>query len=135
MRRTTHGRQPRVGRRAFTFIEVLATLVLIGIVLPVAMKGIGLALSAASLARSNAEAVALADTKLNEIVATAQWDLGAMSGDFEPDFPGYQWTAEVYEAQTDLIEITVHVTWPGHRQERRVSVTTMVYTAASYGLY
>ena len=41
----------RIARRGFTLIEVLATLVLLGIVMPVAMRGVSLALAASSIAR------------------------------------------------------------------------------------
>ena len=41
----------RVARRGVSLVEVLATLVLVGIVLPAAMAGVTLSLRAASLAR------------------------------------------------------------------------------------
>src|SRR3954453_3932771 len=83
--RTVHN--SRAG--GFTLIEVLATLVLLGIALPVAMRGTTIALSAASRAKHTAEASALAESKLTELttVITSGQLPGAASGDFAPDHP------------------------------------------------
>ena len=59
--------QLRPRRAGFTLIEVLAALVLIGVVLPVAMKGVSIAMQAASHARHTGEAVELARHKLTEL--------------------------------------------------------------------
>ena len=49
-------------QRAFTLVEVLATLVLVAIILPVAMKGISLAAATAGDAKRKMEAAALVQT-------------------------------------------------------------------------
>ena len=59
----------------FTLVEVLATLVLMGIVIPVAMHGVSIAMSAASNARKTAEAATLAETKLNELLVLRESDV------------------------------------------------------------
>ena len=46
-----------------TLAEVLATIAIVVIVIPVAMRGVGLATSLASLTRQRAEAVALGGLK------------------------------------------------------------------------
>src|SRR5689334_555698 len=81
-------------RPAFTLVEVLATVVLMGIVLPVAMRGISIALAAASNSRHVAEASALADSQLNQLVAEGINNIGDSSGDFSPDHPEYRWTCQ-----------------------------------------
>src|SRR5688500_7535196 len=60
---------PRRHHRGFTLAEVLATLVLVGLVLPAVMKGISLALAASDDARRRVEAVGLAENKLTELTA------------------------------------------------------------------
>src|SRR4051794_38319604 len=60
----------RAMRAGFTLIEVLATLVLLGIILPAAMRGVSIGLAMASHARHVTEAAQLAEAKLNELVAT-----------------------------------------------------------------
>src|SRR5690348_6677471 len=61
------------GRQGFTLVEVLAALVILGIVLPVAMRGVSLSLAAASNAKHMNVAAQLADQKLNEVVLTSGW--------------------------------------------------------------
>ncbi|HEV8377776.1 MAG TPA: type II secretion system protein, partial [Tepidisphaeraceae bacterium] len=68
MNRTT-----KHSRRGFTLLEVLATLILIGIILPAVMGGISLATAAAGEAKHKVEAVSLAQTKLSELLATTQY--------------------------------------------------------------
>ena len=53
----------------FTFIELLATIVLIGIIMPVAMRSIGLCTRLGGHSRRQIEAATLARTKLTEIAA------------------------------------------------------------------
>jgi len=53
----------------FTFIELLATVVLIGIIMPVAMGSIGLCTRLGGQSRRQIEAACLANTKLTELRA------------------------------------------------------------------
>jgi prepilin-type N-terminal cleavage/methylation domain-containing protein len=97
-RRRAYGRRTcRTG--GFTLIEVLAALMLVAIVLPVAMRGVTVATAAASAARHRNEAAALAQSKMDELLATMQalqqQSNSSMSGDFGEDWPDYQWSAEL----------------------------------------
>jgi prepilin-type N-terminal cleavage/methylation domain-containing protein len=116
-------------RRGFTLIEVLAALVMLGIVLPIAMKGVSIALASASHARHMSEAASLADEKLNEIIATQDWS--TTSGDFGPDFAGYQWTVTTADRDYDVTEIQLSVTWTERGSQRSLNASTMVLNAAS----
>jgi len=124
----------RAGRRqGFTLVEVLASMALVAIILPTVMKGISLALHTASLARQKAVAASLAQTQLDELVATSDWSESSTSGDF-PDFPGYTWTADVAEREsTTLLEVEVSVLWQARGQERSVTLDTLVYTGGGTG--
>ena len=118
-------------RPAFTLVEVLAALVLVGIVLPVAMRGISLATAAASHTARQAKAAALADTKLAEVLLTDAWQDGASEGDFGRDQPDYRWRLDVREwLETQFKEIEVRVEWTEHGADRFVSLTTAVYTGS-----
>ena len=57
-------------RQGFTLVEILVTLMLIAIVIPVIMKGISLGAQAASDAKRRTEAGGLAQEKLAEILAS-----------------------------------------------------------------
>ncbi|HEV8608227.1 MAG TPA: type II secretion system protein [Tepidisphaeraceae bacterium] len=125
MNRTT-----KHSRRGFTLLEVLATLILIGIILPAVMGGISLATAAAGEAKHKVEAVSLAQTKLSELLATTQYQPTSSSGDFA-DYPGYAWTASIETRDTNLSQVSVRVTWFAHGQERFVDLSSMIYTAYS----
>ncbi len=56
-------------RRGFTFVEILATIALMAIVLPSAMAGISVALAAGSYAKQQSQASTLAHGKMMELVA------------------------------------------------------------------
>jgi prepilin-type N-terminal cleavage/methylation domain-containing protein len=120
----------RARRRAgFTLIEVLATLLLMSIVLPVIMRGMSLATAAASTAKRRTEASTLADSKINELVATGQWQNGSTSGDFGTDWPDYTWTADAVDYDGTNQELDVTVNWTGRNgQPDALTVTTLVYS-------
>jgi general secretion pathway protein I len=125
---------PRTRRNApagFTLVEVLATLVLLGIVVPVAMRGVSVALAAAQTAKRTAEATSLAQSKLNELIADGSWQTSGTSGDFSPEHPEYRWTVENGSANYGTNEVAVRVTWTQRGQERNLSLSTLVYVSAS----
>jgi prepilin-type N-terminal cleavage/methylation domain-containing protein len=118
-------------RRGFTIVEVLATLVLLGIVLPVAMRGISLALRAASNARHMSEATGLAEQKLAELTSGDLSLAGGSGGDFGADHPGYSWTSQSTARDYGLTQIDVRVTWTAQAQERGLVVSTLYDPLAS----
>ena len=61
-------RSPR-NRTGFTFAELLATVVLIAIIMPVAMQTIALCTRLGGLSRKETEAASLARAKLAELIA------------------------------------------------------------------
>lgn len=89
---------PRTSRRrvhcgkAFTIVEILATLTLAAIVLPVVVNGVLLCLATADHARHQARAASLAQSKLAELLATGEVYDAEMTGDFGEDMPGYAWS-------------------------------------------
>jgi prepilin-type N-terminal cleavage/methylation domain-containing protein len=126
-RRMTCRRRDRTG---FTLIEVLATLMLLGIVLPVAMKGVSASLAAAAKARNMAEAATLADSKLNELVATQTWTTGGVSGDFGPEHPRYAWTCQAVSREYGVTQVDLRVSWAERGgQEAYLDVSTMTYAS------
>src|SRR4051812_4048031 len=104
--------RPARGNGGFTLMEVLAAIVLMAIVLPVAMHAISVATNVASTAKNKAEAAILADSLLNEMRTTRMWQSGALSGDFGEDHPQFHWTAELkdWDAST-LKELDIRIVW------------------------
>jgi prepilin-type N-terminal cleavage/methylation domain-containing protein len=102
MIRASRSRISRRPDRGFTLVEVLASLAIVLIVLPVAMEAISLETATASRTRRKLEAANLAASKLAELVATNAWQNGNSSGDFSnysPSFPDYTWTSTVTQYQ------------------------------------
>jgi prepilin-type N-terminal cleavage/methylation domain-containing protein len=111
----------------FTFIELLATVVLIGIIMPVAMHSIALCASLGGQARRQIEAASLARTRLTELTASGDWKTSEKAGDFGDDWPGYRWTAEV-SSWTDsmMSRLDLTVFWQARGKERSVTLSTLV---------
>jgi len=131
-RRAAGTRTSRRRRRGLTLIEVLATIVLMGIVLPAAMQGISQCVRAASLARQKSEAAGLAEGKLNELIATGDWQFGVTSGDFGEAWPEYRWKAGTSEfTDPTLQQLSVQVYWTSRNEQRDVTLTTLVYESTS----
>lgn len=130
-------RLPRTSRRrvhcgkAFTIVEILATLTLAAIVLPAVVHGVLLCLATADHARHQARAASLAQSKLAELVATGEVYDAEMAGDFGEDMPGYTWSAQVNEWEDPrLVQVDVAVMWTSRGQERHVTLNTLVYTGS-----
>ena len=124
-------RRPRRG--GFTLVEVLATLLLVGIVLPVTMRGMSLALAAASSARHTAEATSLAETKLSELTTDTLSVTTDGSGDFGTDYPGYTWASQRVSRDYGLSEVALRVSWVERGQPKSLTVSTLLYEATSEG--
>jgi len=127
-----HAHEAQRSHSAFTLVEVLAALMLIAIVIPVVMQGITVAANTASAARHRNEATGLAESKLAEIVATAQWQTGTLAGDFSPDWPDYRWEATVQPWAQDtsdasLQQIDLRLIWNARGRENSLTLSTLAY--------
>ena len=124
-------------RCAFTLVEVLAAILMLGIVLPVAMYGISLATTTAGVARHRTQATTLARAKLDEILTTVPLQAG--TGDFGDRWPEYHWSADVATWDTTAVdglsstveEVKVRVTWMQRGQQREMALSTLVYQNAT----
>lgn len=115
-------------RRPFTFIEVLAAVVVVALIVPVAVQGINLA------RRLNADderielCSRLADEKLSELLVTGDWQENENEGTFE-DEPLYAWSMETDSFSDDddpsLTVVTVTVTLTDAIRPTSVSLTTL----------
>ncbi len=141
--RSTHEREnvvrtsPRSGVRAagrgFTFIELLVTVALLGIIMPVAMRCIGVCTQLGGQARREMEAASLAKTKLTELIVSGDWESGKQQGEFdEEDWSDYTWSATVAnwtDTSVKLVEVTV--SWQSRGRQRGVTVSTLMYPEES----
>ncbi len=117
--------------RGFTLPEVLATMVLVGVVLPVAMRGITVAMQTSAHARRSAEAAELAQRKLNELVLMGDSSLFTSSGTFGNEWPGYRWDSNFTTGQFGVYIVNLNVYWPERLSEQSFTLSTMVYIAGT----
>ena len=115
----------------FTLVEVLATLVLLGIVIPVAMRGVSVALGAADKAKHMSEAASLGQAKLNELVSTGDWQGSGSSGDFGTDWPDYRWSFQTAARDFNVTELVLTVAWNERGSERNLNISTMISESAA----
>ncbi|MCS6985145.1 MAG: type II secretion system GspH family protein [Leptospiraceae bacterium] len=89
-------------KEAFTLIEILVALgilgTLLGMILSVLMKGLSLRQESSDITR----AVFLAEEKMNEIKTIVKPDSG--HGEYE-SFPGYSYAFEIVEEELDLAKL------------------------------
>jgi hypothetical protein len=106
----------------------------IALLLPTAMRGIGLCTTIAGESRKQLEAAALAKSQLTDLLVTGDWDNGAHSGDFGNEWPGYKWTADVSnwtDAQNvSLRQVDVTVTWVSRGANKKLTLSTLIYQEA-----
>ena len=130
IRKRTFRQRPSNGcglQAGFTLAEVLAAMLFMAIVIPVAMEGLRIASRAGSVAGRKGVAVQLADSKLNELIVTGQWRNTGQGGTFGEQWPGYRWAIknELW-SEGAMRLITVEVTYPAQNQEYSVRLSTLV---------
>ena len=115
-------------RRGFTLAEVLAALVFMAIVIPVALQGLRIASRAGSVAERKAVAARLAERKLNELIVTGQWQSSAAKGTMQEGWQTYDWNLESDSWAEDgaMRVLTVRVTVPVQGQDYDVRISTLV---------
>ena len=113
---------------AFTLAEVLAALVFMAIVIPVAVQGLHVASRAGSVSVRKAVGARIAESKLNELVVTGQWQSSAQKGTIQDGLQSYSWQlqSEPWAEDGAMRLLTVHVNVPVQGQDYDVHVSTLV---------
>jgi type II secretory pathway pseudopilin PulG len=115
-------------RAGFTFVEVLAALLFLAIVVPAVVEALTIANRASVMSERHALAGEYAENKLNELMLDDAWsNAPATSGSFGS---GYRWemktsnwTADTVNPMTELV-VNVYYTVQGH--EYNVHLSTLV---------
>jgi prepilin-type N-terminal cleavage/methylation domain-containing protein len=122
-----------VKRHAFTFVEVLVAVVVMALVVPVAVRGIGIARRLVGDDERLERAARLADEKLNELIVTGDWQGSEDQGVFE-DEPQYEWTLATDSFtgndQLSLTVVTVTVSFIDASRPTSVSLSTLTSSTA-----
>src|SRR5256714_15611617 len=77
---------------AFTLAEVLAALVFMAILIPVALEGLSIASRAGEVAARKSEAALVAESLLNEKVVTTNWNTTVQNGTTRQGIRDFRWT-------------------------------------------
>ncbi len=125
----------RRDKSAFTLAEVLAALLFMAIVIPVALEGMHVASRAGSVAVRKREAARVAQRILNENLVTTNWNNGASQvGTVVEGIRQFQWTLRneawnVDQNTSTMRLLSVEVTYAAQGQNYSVRLSTLVDSA------
>lgn len=114
-------------RRAFTLVEVLASLMLIALVVPVAMEAMSVASRAGELGRRKAAAVRIGERVLGQLLAEGQLASGNSSGVAQEGPFEYPWAVRVENWPEDALQqATVTVTFSVRGATQEIALATLL---------
>jgi hypothetical protein len=108
---------------------VLAALMFMAIVIPVAVQGLRIASLAGEVGERKVVAARIADRVLNELVATGQWQRSTQNGTAREGRQECRWTMRLEPWNQGALRLmTVQVFFPAQGQEYDVRLSTIVDT-------
>ena len=115
----------------FTLAEVLAALIFMAIVIPVAIEGLSIASRAGEVAARKGEAAVVAERILTENIVTTNWSSSSQSGTMHQGNKEYRWTMRndawtEDPNQNEMRLLSVEVTYPAHGRDYSVKLSTLV---------
>ena len=114
-------------RAGFTLAEVLAAMLFLAIVVPVAVAGLRVASHAGEVAARKAVAARIADRVLNEMIITGQAQKNAQTGKVTEGPVEYTWNLTIESSGLDTMRLaTVVVNFPAQGQEYGFKLSTLV---------
>ena len=120
----------RAGKRpagAFTLVEVLAALVFMAIVIPVAMQGLRIANLSGQVAERKGSAAQLADRLLNEMIVTSQWKESVQRGTVVEGPYQYRWQLRNEPWDKEAIRlVSIEVTFAIQGRDYDVRLSTLL---------
>lgn len=129
---------PFNNHRAFTLAEVLAALLFMAIVVPVAMEALHLASRAGAVAQRKGEAARIAQRILNESLITTNWSQSLQSGttiegqrQFQWSLRSDPWTQD--PSQNVLRQLSVEVMFTAQNNQYSVKLSTLVDSSLLLG--
>ncbi len=121
----------RNNRQAFTLAEVLAALVFMAILIPVAIQALNVASRAGESAVRRGEAALVADSILNQMIVTTNWNQAVQTGTVRQGFRDFHWTLrnEPWSKDpnaTTIRQLTIEVTYPVQGIGHAVKLSTLI---------
>jgi len=123
------GGSPRLRRGAFTLIEVLAAMLMMAIIVPVALEGMSVVSRAAVLGQHKAAAMRVAERVLDEqlaVIAQGQPIPATGSGTESDGDTAYPWTMQTENwSQDSMTQMTVHITFVVQGNSYEMTLSTL----------
>jgi type II secretory pathway pseudopilin PulG len=117
----------RAKQGGFTLAEVLAALVFMAIVIPVAVHGLQVASLAGIVGQRKSVAARIADKVLNEAIVTGQYQSGSQRGVVYEGQQQYQWNLRSQIWTQDAMQlVTVQVIFSAQGKDYDVSLSTLI---------
>ena len=128
------GGAPRAG---FTLAEVMAALVFMAIVIPVALGGLGVASRAGEVAARKSEAALVAERILMENIVTTNTDVAVQTGTTRQGIRDFKWTmrSEPWNLDGNLTQmrlLSVEVTFTTQGRDYPVRMSTLIDNASPF---
>ena len=118
------------GNGGFTLIEIIVTLAILSLGLPVLLQSFSNAANAQKNAEDKTTSLYLLKTRMAQIEIQGYPDIGQEDGDFGENSP-YRWRSEVYDVESDEFEeglraVTLTITWLDRGKAESTSMTTYI---------
>lgn len=115
---------------AFTLAEVLAALLFMAIVLPVAIEGLHIASLAGAVAERKGEAARVAQRVINESLVATNWNTATQTGSITEGQRQFRWTLQndpwnQDPNQTAMRQVSVEVFFTAQNREYSVRLSTL----------
>jgi type II secretory pathway component PulJ len=113
--------------RAFTLAEVLAALVFMAIVIPVAVEGLRVASRVGQFGERKASATRIAEKVMNELFVSGQLQGAGQSGIVQEGSTQYRWTVRSQTWTEDaMTQVTILVSFPVQNVDYEIRLSTLV---------
>jgi type II secretory pathway pseudopilin PulG len=117
-------------RRAFTLAEVLAAMLFMAIVIPVAMQGLRIASLAGEVSQRKVVAARIGNKILNELKVTGQLQSSGQSGVVKEGALQYQWSVRsqmwTEDTTSPMRLVTLTVTYVAQGKNYEVHLSTLL---------
>ena len=111
---------------AFTLAEVMAAMLFLAVVIPVAVEVLHVASLAGEVAARKSEAARVADRVLNESLVTTNWSDGLQSGTVTEGTLDFQWKLTSQNWPQDSMQLlTAEVTFSAQGNDYSVKLSTL----------
>lgn len=110
----------------FTLAEVLAAMLFLAIVIPVAVEALHVSSLAGEVAARKGAAARIADRILNESLVTTNWTGGVQSGTVGEGTLNYNWTLTAQDSPQQTMEVlTAEVKYQAQGRDFSVKLSTL----------